>query len=121
MFGLIKKMFIVLSSSIVNASNHTKCVSLNNQKCEIQPTLINFHPNDYSQEFHQYLFLVKLDWCFGSCNALNDLFNKVCISNKTKDLNLSIFNIITGINETKILTKDISCECKCKFDGRNVI
>ena len=21
-------------------------------------------------------------------------------------------------NESKILTKDISCECKCKFDGR---
>ena len=27
--------------------------------------------------------------------------------------------MITGINESKILTKHISCECKCKFDGRN--
>ena len=27
--------------------------------------------------------------------------------------------MITGINESKILTKDISCKCKCKFDGRN--
>ena len=26
--------------------------------------------------------------------------------------------MITGKNESKILTKDISCECKCKFDGR---
>ena len=34
--------------SIVNASNHTKCVSLNNQKCEIQPTIINLHPHEYS-------------------------------------------------------------------------
>ena len=25
----------------------------------------------------------------------------------------------TRKNESKILTKDISCECKCKFDGRN--
>ena len=40
MFGLIKKMFIVLLSSTVNASNHTKCVSLSNQKCNIQPSLI---------------------------------------------------------------------------------
>ena len=24
----------------------------------------------------------------------------------------------TGINESKTLTKHISCECKCKFDGR---
>ena len=27
--------------------------------------------------------------------------------------------MITGINESKILTEHISCECKCKFDGRN--
>ena len=27
--------------------------------------------------------------------------------------------MITGINESKTLTKHISCECKCKFDGRN--
>ena len=27
-------------------------------------------------------------------------------------------NTITGINESKTLTKHISCECKCKFDGR---
>ena len=26
--------------------------------------------------------------------------------------------MITGINETKILTKHISCACKCKFDVR---
>ena len=26
--------------------------------------------------------------------------------------------MITGINESKTLTKHISCECKCKFDGR---
>ena len=26
--------------------------------------------------------------------------------------------MITGKNESKILTKDISCKCKCKFDGR---
>ena len=25
--------------------------------------------------------------------------------------------IITGINESKILTEHISCECKGKFDG----
>ena len=37
MFGIIKKMFIVVLSNI---SNHRKCVLLNKQKCEIQPTLI---------------------------------------------------------------------------------
>ena len=25
--------------------------------------------------------------------------------------------MITGINESKTLTKHISCKCKCRFDG----
>ena len=98
MLGIIKKMFIVLLSSITNVSNQTKYILLSNQKCMIQPTLINLHPNEYSQEFHCYPFSVKLDRCVGSCNTLNDLSNKVCPPNKTEDLNLSVFNIITGKN-----------------------
>ena len=83
MFAIIKKMFIVLLSNKANSSNHTKCVSLSNQKCEIQPTFFNLHPNECNQEFHHYPFVVKLDRCFGSCNILNDLSNKVCVPNKT--------------------------------------
>ena len=80
------------------------------------PTPINLQPNEYTQEFHYYPFAVKLDRCVGSCNTLNDLSNKVCIPNKTEDLNLSVFNMIADINESKTLTKHLSCECKCKFD-----
>ena len=83
-----------------------------------QPTLINLHPHEYSQEFHYYPFAVKIDRCVVSCNTLNDLPNKVCVPNKTKDLILTVFNMITGINESKTLTKHIPYECKCKFDGR---
>ena len=54
-------LFIVLLRDIVNGSNHTKCVSLSNQKCMAQSTLINLHLNEYSQEFHYYQFAVKLD------------------------------------------------------------
>ena len=46
MFGLIKKMFMGLLISIFNASNHTKYVSLGNQKYKVQLILINFHPNE---------------------------------------------------------------------------
>ena len=116
---LVKKIFIGLLTGLVNGSNHTKCISLNNHKCMTQPTLTNLHHNEYSQEFHYYPFLVRLDRCVGSCcNTLNDLSNKVCVRNKTKDLNLSVFNMITGINTSKTLTKHISCECKCRFDGK---
>ena len=40
MFGLIKKVFMGLLISIVNASSHAKCVSLSNQKCMTHPSLI---------------------------------------------------------------------------------
>ena len=46
MFALIKKMFIGLLISIVNSSDHTKCVLLSNQKCKIQPTFVNLYPNE---------------------------------------------------------------------------
>ena len=44
-------MSIVLLSNIVNGSDHTKCISLCNQKCMTHPTLINLHPNEYRQNF----------------------------------------------------------------------
>ena len=84
MFELIKKIFIGLLTGLLNGSNHTKCVSLSKQICEIQHTIINLHPTEYSQEFHYYLFSVKLDRCVGSCNTVNDLSNKVCVLNKNR-------------------------------------
>ena len=89
MSGLIKKVVIGLLSSIVSTSNHTKCISLSNQKCRIQPALINLHPNECSQKLHYYSFVVNVDKCVGSCNTLNNLSNKVSFPNKTEDLNIS--------------------------------
>ena len=53
----------------------------------------------------------------GSYNTLDDLSDRISAPNKTEDLNLSVFNMITGINKSKSLTKHVSCECKCKFVG----
>ena len=54
----------------------------------------------------------------GSCNTLNDLFNRVCLPSKSDDLNLSSFNMITEINESKILTRHKSCKCKCNVESK---
>ena len=62
MFRIIKKMFIGLLTSIVNPTNHTKCVSLSNQKCKTQPTFINLHPNEYIRGLRYYPFeLIQID------------------------------------------------------------
>ena len=74
-------MFIILLTN-------TKCVPLKNQKCMIQAILIDLHPKEYSQEFHYYPLVVKLDRCVGSCNTLNDLSIKVYVPNKSEHLNV---------------------------------
>ena len=59
-------------------------MSLGNQICKIQPTLINLHPNECNQELHYYPYEVKLDKCVGICSTLNELSTRVCVLNKEK-------------------------------------
>ena len=95
---LIKKMSIGLLIRIVSVSNHRRCLSLSNQKCKTQPSVINLHLNEFSQKLRYYSFAINLGICVGILNTLNDLPYRVCVPNETEDLNLSIFNMITGIN-----------------------
>ena len=84
MFWLIKNIFYLIS--IVRASNHTRCVSISNQKSFNQPTVINLDPNGLHQGFHYYPFAVNLGRCVESLNTLNDTYiyiyiDFVCLSN----------------------------------------
>ena len=49
------------------------------------------------------------------------LSNKVCVPNKTEDLNLSVFNMITGINESKTLRKDYNANVNVNLMVESVI
>ena len=53
-----------------NASNHTKCLLLYNQKCMIQTTLNNLHINEYTQGLRYYPIAVNLDRFVENCNTL---------------------------------------------------
>ena len=44
--------------------------------------------------------------------------DRICVPNKTEDINLNVCNLITKINKSNTLTNHILCECKCKFDGK---
>ena len=55
--------------------------------------------------------MVNLDRCNTcSCGTLDDICPPICVPNKIEDANFSAFNMIARINESKILTKHISCE-----------
>ena len=56
-----------------------------------QPTHINLHFNDYGQVLRYYSFAFNLDRSMGSSSILNDPSNRVCVPNKTEDLNVNVF------------------------------
>ena len=84
MFGFIKKLFIGLLAGLPSVSSHTECLSLSNQKCKAQSTLINLHPDEYNQELYYYPFVVKLDRCVQSCNTFNTYLIKYAFQRKHK-------------------------------------
>ena len=50
-------------------------------------------------------FAVKLDKFVRSYNIFNDLSNKVCVPNKTEDLDIHVLNMNAGKNKSKVLTE----------------
>ena len=103
---------------MANDSKFIECMSLNNHSSKTRPTLIDLNPEVHSQILHYYAFMVNLDRCNGSWYTLDNLPSRIGVPNKKEDANLSVFSVIPRINESKTLTKDISCKCKCKLDGR---
>ena len=42
--------------------------------------------------------MVSLDKCNQSCNTFDDPSCKICVPNKIRHVNLSVFNLMVGIN-----------------------
>ena len=47
--------------------------------------------------------MVNLGGCNECCNTLDDISGGICVPIKTEDVDLSVLNLITGINESKTL------------------
>ena len=93
------------------ASNYKepiKCVSLNNKPCQTRPTIVNLNSN----ETLFYQFPVSVNKCAGSCNTIDDQYARVSVPNKVKNVNVKVFNLMSGVNE-RFLVQHESCECKC--------
>ena len=102
MLWLSKQVFPALLS--FSGSLVTKCVSLNNEPCMIRPTFIHLNP----MELNYYPFMIGLDKCNGSCNAVDDLTTKIRVPGERKDINVKVVSMITRINEAKTLVKQNS-------------
>ena len=69
-----------------------------------------------NQRLYYNPFIIELDRYNGIWNTFNDPSGRICVRNKTDDVNGNVFDLITKAFESKTLTKHISCICK--FDGR---
>ena len=84
----------------------------------VRPTLIGLN----TDKLYYYPFIISLDRCDECCNNdVKDSFRRICVPIVIEDINLKVFNIIKGINKLKILWKNISFECRCKFGDRKWI
>ena len=52
-----------------------------------RPILIDLNPDEHNEGLRYYPFMVNLDRCNGICSTFNDLSNRICVPNKTEDLN----------------------------------
>ena len=49
-------------------------------------------------EFQYFPFMISLGKCSGSFNSVDDLSIGICVPNKTKNINVKVFNMITNKN-----------------------
>ena len=89
MFEFFKKMLIGLLR--FSRSLATKCMSLNNEQCKPKLFIIDLNPVEFKYSFSM-VRLVKFN---GGCNTLSKISGRICFPNKTEDINLSVFNLIT--------------------------
>ena len=95
MFGFIKTIFFTAMTFF--SCNALKCVSMKNQECKIRPEIINVNSNEPSC----YPYSILINKYIGSCNNINDLYAKLCVSDVIKDINIKVFNLMSRINETR--------------------
>ena len=60
-----------------------------------KPNVIDSNSDEYNQRLCYYSLTINLDRCNENCNTCHDLSNRICVPNKTEDVNLSISSMIT--------------------------
>ena len=77
--------------------NALESVSVINQKCMSKPKIIETNPD----EPVFYPLSLKVNKCSGDCNNINDPMAKLCVPDIVKDMNITVFNLLARINETR--------------------
>ena len=89
MFSTVKKKIIfygfISVSKLFRVSSLSKCVDV-------------FYP-----------FKIAVNKCSGSCNTINNPFDKICVAKDVKNLNIRVINLLSGVNETRFVEWHDNC------------
>ena len=114
MFVFIKKIFCIGSlflSSLVSTTP-LSCISIKNQECKVRPKIVDINSNNPIF----YPFSVNINKFSGNCNNINDPYEKICVPDTVKNVNVKVFNLMSNNNETKYMKWHETCKCICRLD-----
>ena len=63
---------------------------MNNEKCKIWSKIINTNSNKPSF----YPYNLEVNKCSGSCTNINDPYEKLCVPDVVKNINVKVFNLM---------------------------
>ena len=72
------------------------CLSI--QPCQHRSAIVGIHSN----ERLYYPFSVSVNKCGRSCNINDDPYALICVPYKVKTMNVKVFNLKFGVNETRV-------------------
>ena len=115
MFGFIKKYFFtgLIFLSTLTSVNLLSYISMNNQECKLRPHIVNVN----NEEPVFFSFSIKTSKCSGCYNNINHPYAKMCVPYVVKNLNVKVFNLMSGTNETRHIEWHKTCKCKRRLDG----
>ena len=62
-------------------------------------------------------FNIKTSKCSGSCKNINNPCAKLCVPDVVKNLNIKVFNLTSGTNETRRIEWHETWKCECRFNS----
>ena len=86
---------------------------MKNQECKIRPEIININSNNPIF----YPFSIKINKCSGNCNNINNPYANICVPDVIKDLNVKVFNLMSGTNETRFIKWHGNRKCECRLNA----
>ena len=99
-------------STLISVNSLSR-ISMNNQEYKVRLQIVNV--NGDNPVF--FIFSIKTSNCSGSCNNINNPLAKLCVPDVVKNLNIKVFNIVSGTNETRRRESHETCKCECRFNS----